>query len=243
MQKAISLFFLFIYCKKLLILPLILCTMFESSMDILDGIIKGLIVGVVASAPMGPVGVLIIQRTLNKGRWYGFVTGIGAALSDMLYAVLLAIGMGMVMPFIHEHMLPLQIIGSTLLFIFGIYTYKSKPSTSLPHKQGAKKGTLVQNAVTGFLITFGNPLILALFLALFARFNFVTPDKVKLGVEFVSVAIGALGWWLGLTYIINKVRTKFDNERIWMLNRTIGVIVMVVSLMSLFFTITGKTLY
>lgn len=218
-------------------------TMFESSMDILDGIIKGLIVGVVASAPMGPVGVLIIQRTLNKGRWYGFVTGIGAALSDMLYAALLALAMGMVMPFVREHMMPLQLIGSALLFIFGIYTYRSKPSTNLPHKKNGKKGTLIQNGITGFLLTFSNPLILALFLALFARFNFVTPDKVKLGVEFVSVAIGALAWWLGLTYIINKVRTRFDEQRIWMLNHTIGVIVMVVSLMSLFFTITGKTLY
>ncbi len=218
-------------------------TMFESSMDILDGIIKGLIVGIVASAPMGPVGVLIIQRTLNKGRWYGFVTGIGAAVSDMVYAALLALAMGMVMPFVHEHMMPLQLIGSALLFIFGIYTYRSKPSTNLPHKPGGKKGTLVQNAVTGFLLTFSNPLILALFLALFARFNFVTPDKVKLSIEFVFVAVGALAWWLGLTYIINKVRRKFDEGRIWLLNRTIGIIVMVVSLMSLLFTITGKTLY
>ena len=50
---------------------------------ILDLLVKGLIVGVVVSAPLGPVGVLCIQRTLNKGRWYGFVTGLGAALSDI----------------------------------------------------------------------------------------------------------------------------------------------------------------
>ena len=53
---------------------------------ILDLLVKGLIVGVVVSAPLGPVGVLCIQRTLNKGRWYGFVTGLGAALSDIGYA-------------------------------------------------------------------------------------------------------------------------------------------------------------
>ena len=56
---------------------------------ILDLLVKGLIVGVVVSAPLGPVGVLCIQRTLNKGRWYGFVTGLGAALSDIGYACLL----------------------------------------------------------------------------------------------------------------------------------------------------------
>ena len=60
---------------------------------ILDLLVKGLIVGVVVSAPLGPVGVLCIQRTLNKGRWYGFVTGLGAALSDIGYALITGYGM------------------------------------------------------------------------------------------------------------------------------------------------------
>ena len=66
----------------------------------LDLIIKGLLIGVVASAPMGPVGVLCIQRTLNKGRWYGFVTGIGAAFSDIIYALITGFGMSFVVDFI-----------------------------------------------------------------------------------------------------------------------------------------------
>lgn len=219
--------------------------MLESSLDILDGIIKGIIVGIVVSAPMGPVGVLIIQRTLNKGRWFGFVTGVGAAVSDMIYAMVCCLCMSLVLPFLVEHKVALQAIGSLLLFVFGIYTYRSRPNTNLPHKQKAKtkKGTLVQNGVTGFLLTFSNPIIVFLFLMLFAHFNFVTPNKIKLGVEFFGVVVGALGWWLGLTYLISKVRKKFNEERIWMLNKTIGTIVMVVSLMSLFFTITGKTIY
>ena len=59
-----------------------------SQISILEIVVKGMIIGIVASAPMGPVGVLCIQRTLNKGRAYGFVTGTGAALSDILYALL-----------------------------------------------------------------------------------------------------------------------------------------------------------
>lgn len=217
--------------------------MFGESIEILDGILKGLIVGVVASAPMGPVGVLIIQRTLNKGRWFGFVTGVGAALSDVMYAVILAFFMSMIMPVVHDYMLPLQVLGGVLLFIFGLYTYRSKPNTNLPHKKKGTKGTLLQNAITGFLLTVGNPLILALFLALFARLNFVTANEVKQNVEFAAIFVGALSWWLGLTYIVNKVKARFHEERIWMLNRTIGVVVMVVSLLSLFFSLTGKSLY
>lgn len=227
--------------------------MLDSSLEILDGIIKGIIIGVVASAPMGPVGILIIQRTLNKGRWYGFVTGIGAALSDLVYAVLTAIGLGLIRPFFESRLIGdftvqwlFQLLGSLLLFAFGLFTYKSRPTTSLPHKKNKKslqKGTLLSNGLTGFLVTIGNPIIIFLFLALFTRFNFSTPDRVKLGVEFICIVVGALGWWFGLTYLINKVRTKFDQERIWALNRTIGVIVMVVSLLTFFFTATGKMLY
>ena len=57
---------------------------FPIQLDILDFIFKGLLIGIIASAPMGPVGILCIQRTLNKGRWYGFITGIGAAISDTI---------------------------------------------------------------------------------------------------------------------------------------------------------------
>ena len=84
-------------------------------------IIKGLIVGIIASAPMGPVGVLTIRRTLNKGRWYGMATGLGAAVSDMIYAVLTVLGMSVVMDFIEKPatMLYLKLGGSFMLFLFG----------------------------------------------------------------------------------------------------------------------------
>lgn len=68
---------------------------FPFQIDILGMILKGVLIGIIASAPMGPVGVLCIQRTLNKGRWYGFVTGIGAAMSDIIYAMLTGFGMSL----------------------------------------------------------------------------------------------------------------------------------------------------
>ena len=73
---------------------------------------KGIIIGVLVSAPMGPIGMLCIQRTLNKGRWHGFVTGLGAALSDVIYAALTCLGMGVVVNFVEANQAPLQLIGS-----------------------------------------------------------------------------------------------------------------------------------
>lgn len=73
---------------------------FPFHIDILDLIFKGILIGIFVSAPMGPVGILCVQRTLNKGRWYGFVTGVGAAISDIIYALITGFGMSFVMDLI-----------------------------------------------------------------------------------------------------------------------------------------------
>lgn len=75
---------------------------FQFHLDILDWIFKGILIGIVASAPMGPVGVLCIQRTLNKGRWYGFVTGVGATVSDFIYALITGFGMSFIVDIINN---------------------------------------------------------------------------------------------------------------------------------------------
>ena len=126
---------------------------------------KGLLIGVIVSAPMGPVGILCIQRTLNKGRWYGFVTGLGAAISDMLYAFVTGFALSFVVDFIENerNMFYLQLVGSILLFIFGVYTFRSKPEKNI-RPTSNKKGTLVSNCSSAFFITLSNPLVIFLFI-------------------------------------------------------------------------------
>ena len=114
---------------------------------ILDLLVKGLIVGVVVSAPLGPVGVLCIQRTLNKGRWYGFVTGLGAALSDIGYALITGYGMSFMDDFLAKNQVLLQIIGSIMLFFFGIYTFRSNPVQSI-RPVSSTPGSYLHNFVT-----------------------------------------------------------------------------------------------
>lgn len=91
-------------------------------------ILKGLLVGIIASAPMGPVGILCIQRTIQKGRPYGIVTGAGAALSDIFYALITGLGMSFVMDFIGEkqNIFWLKLAGSVMLFIFGLYMFRTE---------------------------------------------------------------------------------------------------------------------
>ena len=98
---------------------------------IFDILWKGFIIGVVVSAPLGPVGVLCIQRTLNKGRWYGFITGLGASLSDITYALLTGYGMSFVFDYVNKNIFYLQLFGSIMLLAFGIYTFRSNPVQSI----------------------------------------------------------------------------------------------------------------
>ena len=209
---------------------------FPFHIDILDCIIKGILIGVIASAPMGPVGILCIQRTLNKGRWFGFITGVGAAASDIFYALITGLGMSFVMDFINnEHnKYLLQISGSIMLFIFGIYCFNSNPMKNA-HKSSNKKGTLTHNAITAFFVTLSNPLIIFLFMATFAQFAFVIPDHpLEMSVGYLSIVLGALLWWFGLTWLIDKVRNIFDPNGITIINKVIGSVVMIFSLIALF---------
>ena len=203
---------------------------------------KGFIIGVIVSAPLGPVGVLCIQRTLNKGRWYGFVTGIGAAMSDIFYALLTGYGMSFVFDYVNKNIFYLQLFGSVLLLAFGIYTFRSNPVKSLRPSSGTR-GTYLHNFVTAFFVTLSNPLIIFLFIGLFARFSFVMPGS-PIGfqlVGYLAIILGALGWWFSITYFVNKVRSRFNLRGIWVLNRIIGVVVMIAAVVGIVLAIAGKS--
>ena len=214
---------------------------FPIHINILDFIFKGMLIGIIASAPMVPVGVLCVQRTLNKGRWYGFVTGVGAALSDIVYAGIAGYGMSYVMDFVNNQQYRwwLQLAGSLMLLGFGVYTYRSDPTKNM-HQSGNAKGTMTHNAVTAFLVTFSNPLIIFLFLATYAQFAFVLPDHpFEMFVGFLSIVAGALLWWFGLTWLVDKIRGKFDANGIRLINQVIGAVVIITSVIIFFGMMTN----
>ena len=214
--------------------------------NLLDIVFKGMLIGIIASAPMGPVGVLCVQRTVNKGRWYGFITGCGAALSDIIYAGITGLGMGMVVELVSNdtNRFYLQIAGSLMLLAFGIFTYRTDPTRKM-RKPGQKKGTLTHNGITAFFVTLSNPLIIFLFMALYAQFSFgLQPDKpIELVAGFVSIVGGALLWWWGLSWLVDKIRLKFDNNGIRIINRIIGALVILGSLIVLMTTLFSLHLY
>lgn len=214
-------------------------------MNTLTTIVQGLIIGVVVSAPLGPVGVLCIQRTLNKGRWYGFVTGLGASASDIIYALLTGFGMSFMFDFISKNQMWLQLFGSILLLGFGIYTYRTDPVKSI-RPSSKQKGTYLHNFITAFFVTFSNPLIIFLFIGLFARFAFVVHEGTDFGMltlGYIAIAVGAFLWWLTVTFVVDKIRKNVNSRTIMIANRAFGILVMVIAIAGVILTLTGSSLH
>jgi threonine/homoserine/homoserine lactone efflux protein len=222
---------------------------FAGEISFVELLVKGFLIGVIVSAPLGPVGVMCIRRTLNKGRWHGFLTGLGASVSDLVYALITAYGMSFVFDFINDAdtMFILQVAGSVLLFIFGVHTFRSNPH-AYRNKPMEKmrtipitKGKLAYNSVTGFALAISNPLIILLFVALFARMSFVLPElpSYERVAGYVAIWLGALVWWFMITALVNKLRNRFDVRGIWILNRVIGSIVMLFGVLGVVYTLIG----
>lgn len=195
---------------------------------------RGVAIGLIISAPMGPVGILCIQRTLDKGRKAGFYTGVGAALSDLFYCLLTGFGLSFIEEFLERNSAVIQLVGSLVLVVFGIYLFKKNPARQLKRPSDQVVSTK-KSILAGFLFTFSNPLILFLIIGLFARFNFLMPEIrfYHYFVGYIFIMAGALGWWWLVTFFIDKVRTHFNLRSMWLINKIIGVVILIFALVGI----------
>lgn len=202
---------------------------------------RGLAIGILISAPMGPVGILCVQRTLNRGRRVGFFTGVGAAVSDLFYCLLTGFGLSFIEEFLKQNQNGIQLAGSLALVAFGIYIFRKNPAKSLRSPDAVERGSVAKDILGGFLFTVSNPLILFLIIGLFARFNFLGTDTQfyhYIG-GFVAILAGALGWWWLVTFFVNKVRNHFNVRSMWLINKFIAVVIFGFAAVGLYSSITA----
>jgi threonine/homoserine/homoserine lactone efflux protein len=208
----------------------------------LDIIWSGFIIGICVSMPVGPIAILCIQKTLNKGRAHGFVTGAGAAFSDVFYAILASFSMSFLVNFLEMHSFWFQWIGSVVLLLVGFLIYRSNPIKQLSPTQETEQ-TYGQDFITSFLLTVSNPVILLLLIGLFARFRFISnstslPQSIA-GLS--AVMLGALCWWFMLVSVINLFRRRFNLRGLWLFNKITGVIILVVALAGIVASFMGES--
>lgn len=188
-----------------------------------SGIFEGMIVGFSASVPLGPIGVLCIQRTLQRGRLAGLFSGLGAAISDTIYAVIAGFSLSFIVAFIEEQIFWIQIFGAVILFLLGAHIYRSNPAVQL-RRQRRSKSSYLQDFISTFLLTISNPLALFLFIAFFAGFGVVAPNSGLAAqlVLILGVFLGATTWWLLLTSVVGLFRHAVNLRRLYWINKIAG---------------------
>ena len=191
---------------------------------------------------MGPIGILTVQRTLNKGRVSGWFTGLGAAASDLFYCLLAGLGISFVTDYIEDNVTMLQILGSVILIVYAAYMILHNPGNDRI-KDTNDKDDNTRDTITGFLFTLSNPLILFLVIPLFARFGFPNPEEHRwyhIILGYLFIAGGALLWCTAITFAVDKVRSQFTKGSMWTINRIMGSLLLIISLYGL---VTGLLKY
>ena len=196
----------------------------------LELILKSMAIGFLAAAPTGPSGVLVIQRTLNKGRWKGFQTGLGVSISDAFYIMITMMCLSLVLGYLENTTVStvVKLAGCALLLVFGITTVRNNPLAASKEVK-VKKGSVLQIMLTGFGVAIVNPLVVFFYMGLFAFFSLPVDDfstAVKMQT-YLFVLMGDVCWWLTLSTLINKVRNRFDLRGLWIINRILGTILIV----------------
>ncbi len=186
-------------------------------------IAKGILIGLLVSVPLGPIGVLVIQRTVNKSRIAGLLSGMGAALSDTLYAIIAGFSLTFVIDFIRGHEILFQSVGAMVVLALGIHIFFKNPVTDL-RRNRLRGNTHFQDVISSFLITVSNPLTVFVFLAVFTSSGVAVSLEKPYYSFFVilGILLGAFIWWFSLSGIVSLFRHKMNLRVLWWINKTAG---------------------
>jgi threonine/homoserine/homoserine lactone efflux protein len=187
--------------------------------------LRGVILGLSIAAPVGPIGVLCIRRTLSDGRLSGFVLGLGAATADMLYGAVAAFGLSIISSLLISERLWIHLIGAGFLCWLGVKTILTHPSAA-PTAELARTN-LVGSYVTTLLLTLTNPTTILSFIAIFAGIGVVGPGGGSAAaLTVLGIFCGSALWWLILSGIVNMIRAKFTPHMMRLVNYLSGAILL-----------------
>jgi threonine/homoserine/homoserine lactone efflux protein len=194
-------------------------------------LLKGLAIGFSIAAPVGPIGVLCIRRSLAEGRQIGLATGLGAATADAAYGAVAGFGLTAVSSFLVGHKLWLGFFGGLFLCYLGVRTFISKPVTQAAEAHGT--GLLSAYLSTLFL-TLANPMTILSFVAVFAGFGLgASPDYLAAAMLVGGVFVGSALWWLMLSGGVALLQSRVNADWMQAVNRFSGGVIIAFGLYSL----------
>jgi threonine/homoserine/homoserine lactone efflux protein len=201
----------------------------------LNFMLRGVVIGFAIAAPVGPIGLLCIQRSLADGRRMGLATGLGAATADAAYGCVAAFGLTAISSFLVGQRLWLGFFGGLFLCYLGIRTFISQPSKRAAEVRGGlRRGGLLSAYVSTLFLTLANPMTILSFAAVFAGFGLGTaPDYPDASALVGGVFIGSALWWLLLSNAVALFRSRVGPSWMRVINRLSGGIIMAFGLYSL----------
>lgn len=195
-------------------------------MELLDTLFRGLVIGFSIAAPVGPVGVLCIRRTLANGRSAGFLSGLGAASADALYCCVAAFGLTSVSGFLVDQQLLLRPVGGAFLLYLGFRIFRERPDERQATISGTSYGGLARAYSLTFLLTITNPLTILSFAAIFAGLGLIeSAGYVPAAVLVLGAFSGSTLWWLLLSGGVSLFRLRLGFGTLRWVNRASGMII------------------
>ena len=214
--------------------------------------VRGVIIGLSIAAPVGPIGVICIRRTLRDGRWMGLASGLGAATADAVYGSIAAFGLALVASALTTQQFWLRLIGGAFLCYLGIRAYCDRPDAP-----GGPRSTLPAAAAAGaprrqglagayastFVLTLTNPMTILSFVAIYAGLGLTTGQAGALtpALMVLGVFLGSALWWFILSTAANLLRDRLTLASLRWVNRISGVTISLFGLVSLWSAIWGMT--
>jgi threonine/homoserine/homoserine lactone efflux protein len=190
---------------------------------------KGILIGILIAAPVGPIGFLCIKRTLTCGRLYGFIAGIGAATADTIYGSIAGFGLTVVSNMLLHYQYWLRWSGGLFLCSLGVISFFSKPVTAPASIKGK---SLLGVYSSTLLLTLANPLTILSFTAIFAGLgvghgviHLESRSHWTMGLLVSGVFLGSVTWWLFLSLLVGGFRSKFDYRKLFWVNRISGIVI------------------
>lgn len=204
-------------------------------------ILTGFGLGLLISAPVGPVNILCIQRTLAKGFWAGFAIGLGAIGADFLISVAAALGITALSGLMNTYETQIQFIGGLILVIFGAKIFLAQPKFMTEMAQSSQIRGHLRGIPQSFLLTITNPGALLGIFAIFGSLSSAV-GGLESYLDSLMILIGLLSgatiWWLGLTRLIAALRGKMTEKRLKIINQIAGSVLFIAG-----FGLVGKSLF
>jgi len=201
-------------------------------------LIKGLAIGFSLAAPVGPVGILCIRRTLTQSSLRGLIVGLAAASADMVYGIVAAFGITLISNFVSNHIYFIRIFGGILLLILGYRAFHSHPVTE-SRTNGIN--SIARTYLSAFILTLTNPFTLFAFAAVFAGLGLerTAGNCTSTGMLILGVFLGSLCWFTLLCTLAHFFKEKISTDGIVLVNKTAGILLILFGFIALISGLVG----